>query len=275
MSSQKQIDANCANAQLSTGPKTTEGKAASRLNALKHGLTAQDAVLACEDPDLFNQSRESFQEQFQPVGPVETFLVDQIVMAAWRLTRIRSLETSLFELRLLDQADSIDEAYRGLTPYDRLAYVFHSDCGCPDAFTTLARYETRVERAFYRALHELQRLQSARAPSPSPSPLVSPSPIPRPQAPSKSDQTNPNPEPPYPPAAHSPSLQIASSPNHRIANPPPVTCGLRNIPEPQESIRSGSRHALAAMPGNRFVRGSVHRSLLSVTLEDDSSVSSA
>ena len=175
MASQKQIDANRANAQLSTGPKTPEGKAASRLNALKHGLTAQDAVLACEDPDLFNQSRESFQEQFQPVGPVETFLVDQIVMAAWRLTRIRGLETSLFELRLLDQADSIDEAYRGLTPYDRLAYVFHSDCGCPDAFTTLARYETRVERAFYRALHELQRLQSARR-TPPHQPAASPQP---------------------------------------------------------------------------------------------------
>jgi len=39
MSSSRQIAANKANAQRSTGPKSVEGKARSRLNAIKHGLS--------------------------------------------------------------------------------------------------------------------------------------------------------------------------------------------------------------------------------------------
>ena len=39
MSTQAQLAANQANAQLSTGPNTEEGKAASSRNNLTHGLT--------------------------------------------------------------------------------------------------------------------------------------------------------------------------------------------------------------------------------------------
>ena len=45
MSTPKQIAANRRNAQKSTGPRTTAGKAKTRLNPLKHGLTAETIVL--------------------------------------------------------------------------------------------------------------------------------------------------------------------------------------------------------------------------------------
>ena len=169
MASQEQIDANRANAQHSTGPKTPEGKAASRLNALKHGLTAELAVIPGEHTDLFDQTAQDFLDHLQPVGPVETLLVQQIVMASWRLVRLRSLETGLFRLRLLDEKENMDSEYKGLTPEARLAYAFYHDCNSPDSFTTLARYETRVERALYRALHELHALSP---PGPSLRPLA-------------------------------------------------------------------------------------------------------
>ena len=168
MASQKQTDANRANAQQSTGPKTPEGKAASSLNALKHGLTAKHAVIPGEDPELFDQTLQSFLDHLQPVGPVENLLVQQIVMASWRLPRLRALETGLFEMRLIDEKRTQDEGYTHLTPAHRLVHSFYRDCNNRDSFTTLGRYETRVERAFYRALHELQRLQAARAQPPSP-----------------------------------------------------------------------------------------------------------
>src|SRR5918992_675181 len=40
MASSRQIAANNRNAQYSTGPNTGDGKRASRMNALKHGMTA-------------------------------------------------------------------------------------------------------------------------------------------------------------------------------------------------------------------------------------------
>jgi len=41
MATDRQIAANRKNAQKSTGPKTPEGRAAVRLNGVKHGLTAK------------------------------------------------------------------------------------------------------------------------------------------------------------------------------------------------------------------------------------------
>jgi hypothetical protein len=47
--SEAQIRANQANAKLSTGPRTPEGKEASRANALKHGLTGAGVVMPAAD----------------------------------------------------------------------------------------------------------------------------------------------------------------------------------------------------------------------------------
>ena len=50
MTTEAKIEANRANAQHSTGPRTEEGKAASSRNALKHGLTSFTVLLPTEDP---------------------------------------------------------------------------------------------------------------------------------------------------------------------------------------------------------------------------------
>jgi hypothetical protein len=49
MMSDKKIEANRRNALKSTGPRTTEGKAAVRLNALRHGLRSEEVLLSGED----------------------------------------------------------------------------------------------------------------------------------------------------------------------------------------------------------------------------------
>ena len=41
MTNQRRIDANRPNAQLSTGPRAPQGKAAVRYNGLRHGITAR------------------------------------------------------------------------------------------------------------------------------------------------------------------------------------------------------------------------------------------
>jgi hypothetical protein len=69
------LAANRANALLSTGPTTSEGKAKSSLNAVKTGLTGRTALLTSEDAALYETHVERFREELQPVGERETQLV--------------------------------------------------------------------------------------------------------------------------------------------------------------------------------------------------------
>ena len=163
MASDKQIAANRRNAQHSTGPQTPAAKAPVRSNALKHGLTSDNAVIEGEDEEAFDELLNTFLDDLQPASPVETALVHQVVMAQWRLARCRALETGFFNLRLVDHKRDLEADYTNLIFEDKLAHVFRRDaCPPPSVLDTLGRYEARIERAFYRALHELQRIQAAR-----------------------------------------------------------------------------------------------------------------
>ncbi len=164
MLSQRQLDANRRNAQLSTGPRTPEGRAAVSLNALRHGLTAQIAVLPNENPEEFRELRDAFFDEYHPAGPTETLLVEQLATAAWRLRRVRALETGLFNIRISDLREDKSDP-----PLDPRARAFAYDTSGSRSIETLSRYETRTERSFYRALHELQRLRST-PPAPDPPP---------------------------------------------------------------------------------------------------------
>ncbi len=81
MISERQQDANRRNAAKSNGPKTPEGRAAVRHNALKHGFTAAEIVLPTVEEQIdFEQFRAAFEAEHQPVGPTEEVLVEDIVV---------------------------------------------------------------------------------------------------------------------------------------------------------------------------------------------------
>ncbi len=203
MASQEQIDANRQNAQKSTGPKTPEGKAAVCQNAFTHGLTAELACINGEDMNEFDETRQSFEDELKPVGPVQTLLVQRIVMAAWRLDRLRLIEGGVFQLRSFDDAREIQRVYKDVPPRTRLAFLYLRDVRGPNALALLGRYEARIERSFYRALHELQRLQSA------PQKEVT-----------KQTQSTPEPEHQQDFTLPSDNHQITQSPNRPIPQPP-------------------------------------------------------
>jgi hypothetical protein len=128
MSTDRRIEANRANAQFSTGPRTDEGKARSSQNARKHGLTAQQLMIKPEEREVFEEILAEYQNEINPQGPIQQTLFDELVAAAWNLRRVRILQS---------QIDLLDPK-----------------------FDLLARHHSRIERSFHRALKELKALQT-------------------------------------------------------------------------------------------------------------------
>jgi hypothetical protein len=109
MATDKQIAANHTNAQRSTGPRTPEGKAAVRLNALQHGLLARDIFVDTgdgrEDEADYAALVEELRQDLQPQGRLELMLVEKIAAAYWRLRRAAREEASTLRRRL-DKLDA-------------------------------------------------------------------------------------------------------------------------------------------------------------------------
>lgn len=95
--SRYQIAANRRNGHLSTGPKTPNGKAISKMNALRHGLRSAEVVVRgrCikENPREFNMFYQGLRDDLQPVGMMEEMLVQQIATTWWRLQRVIKAES--------------------------------------------------------------------------------------------------------------------------------------------------------------------------------------
>jgi hypothetical protein len=79
MTSEKKIRANRLNAERSTGPKTSSGKAAAAQNAWKHGLRAQRIFPLRHENNLYlNHRFNQLHGCLAPVGYLEDFLVERI-----------------------------------------------------------------------------------------------------------------------------------------------------------------------------------------------------
>src|ERR1700751_5156396 len=102
MSTLRQIEANRRNAQRSTGPRTPEGRAAVRLNGVRHGLTAKTIVLPGESVEDFEAHLDSLEAEFQPSPPMQELLVQDIVLCTWRLRRLYHVEGAYQHMRFED-----------------------------------------------------------------------------------------------------------------------------------------------------------------------------
>jgi hypothetical protein len=93
----KQLEGNRRNARRSTGPRTAAGKAASRMNAVKHGILSGMVVVRGlriqEHEEEYEALRKRCMDSLAPEGPVEEMLVERIVTAQWRLRRAVLAET--------------------------------------------------------------------------------------------------------------------------------------------------------------------------------------
>jgi hypothetical protein len=149
----KQREASRANSQKSTGPRTTAGKAASRFNALKHGIYAVHQIMFDEKPEDLAELAAEYHEHHRPADADQRFLVDTLVHNEWRIRRTRRVEANLW--------------YRAYDAFVVKNIDVTLTCTSGDAFATdsytferLQRIVNSCERVYHRALKELQRLQT-------------------------------------------------------------------------------------------------------------------
>ncbi len=170
MSSQSQIEANRANAQLSTGPRSPEGKAASSQNARTHGLTSKDLVILPHEQDDFLNFQIEFTGQIKPIGALELTAFDNLLHAAWNMRRIRRLEAQLAESgtaqralpALANESEPPESSSRAAAPFCASIIDPLSDPTLAAQCDRYARYFGRAEKSYYRALRELRTLQADR-----------------------------------------------------------------------------------------------------------------
>ena len=201
---EKKIAANRGNALKSTGPTSKRGKHFARVNALRHGLFAQSVILLPgEDPEDFIALRRAFRDSYQPKTQTEHFLVDRLITASWRLTRVNGMEARILEaqynaqessrassvhimmlvrelimrpppdtehLRIIPSSEALARQQEHDQHFETLsqsadfsesqigrALVCDSEHG--NAVSKLDRRQNSLERSFYRALQQLERLR--------------------------------------------------------------------------------------------------------------------
>lgn len=147
MATEKQIKANRENAKKG-GVKTPKGKTIVRYNALKHGLLSKEMVLKGESETELLELSKNLRRDLKPKSPIELILVERIIANTWRLKRALKAEKEMIEHDMEYEKD-----FGSALSYDFANY---------DSYGKFTRYETCLERGIYRALHELQRIQSAR-----------------------------------------------------------------------------------------------------------------
>jgi hypothetical protein len=157
MCSQKKIEANRRNALKSTGPKSADGKARSRLNAMKHGLTAQSPVVLDESPEQVETLAQALHDEFHPQTPMEYVLVQRMVLATWKLQRTTGAEIEAMQVLVR------------MSQKPTAANVMVNDLGNGTSeLDRLQRYEMRLERSLHASMRQLQQLRKNRASLPLP-----------------------------------------------------------------------------------------------------------
>ncbi len=202
----KQAKANKSNAQKSTGPKTAEGKANSKMNAENNGLLSKCALMSGDDADEFEELRAILFQEFEPVGGYEEALVDNLAGLFWRLRRSLRMEGEILvyaqcairhdiayskagkaESQILGWDDPLktsdkSSTYKNLKDKaqaakakvqqaeDSLGGAFLYTVNNGDSLSKLARHETRFRNDIRKIVAEFEQRQEKK-----PKPIIDPS----------------------------------------------------------------------------------------------------
>jgi hypothetical protein len=117
----------------------TAGYQVARFNALQHGVLSRYTVLPWESEGEYLDLLHAFADEYQPKGPTEEHLVEELAGILWRKRRLRQAEAAAFRRGL----SGTRSAYSGVASAS-VSHLSPSDC------------ETDVAQAIYATPEELQ-----------------------------------------------------------------------------------------------------------------------
>jgi hypothetical protein len=178
--SPRRIEANRRNSARSTGPRSPDGKARVARNAIKHGFFAAMDRWTPGQHREFAETRDALRSEFEPCSALEESCVTAMAASCVRtaaLLRYENIAALNFhhqqdrELNAQIAASEPAEAARLEDKREELrrAGLWRPTIPAPKEALAIARYCGSLDRAFHRALSNLEELRAMRIGGPRPS----------------------------------------------------------------------------------------------------------
>ena len=190
MTTELQITANQENSKLSTGAKTSEGKAIVAQNAIKHGLLSHKLILGEEDLESWKILLNGLVETLLPVGMIEQLLVEKIAISFWRQRRLVGAEVAAIRISAITESKRLDleieniesDLYfvldmnqrteevknRLVSELQEIKRLVQIKSTAPISDELLIRYSTGLDNELYKAITAFRKEQEIRLNNPLP-----------------------------------------------------------------------------------------------------------
>ena len=93
-----------------------------------------------------------------PADPGEHLIVEEMVVARWRVQRAWVIDTGLLENQMDEMTDQLDKDYEAMDESRRLTLAFKDLAEKSPSLSLLQRYETRLSRQIQRCQKQLAEI---------------------------------------------------------------------------------------------------------------------
>jgi hypothetical protein len=142
-----------------SGPRTEEGRARAKMNALRHGLSGRIVVLPSEDMGQYLKFSQDFVASLYPATPLESELAQTVADGYWRLNRFRTVEEGMLAMGHYEKEGDFDADSEEVHAAFTAAKAFRANS---NAFVNLSIYEQRIQRGIEKSMKQLREIQAER-----------------------------------------------------------------------------------------------------------------
>jgi len=157
--SEKRLAANRANAKLSSGPKSAEGKRISSRNGARKSYLSKFILIDGESAARFDALFRDYESEFHPTTPTEHAFVENMVISRWQQTRLLTLHSAALNFEIRNQCVVENDAEND-TACNRAMLAIRSSAGKSSHLELLSHEQARLDRQYNRALRGLARFRA-------------------------------------------------------------------------------------------------------------------